>query len=269
MKHMVLMFAVIAAGVLSAVEPPPFDIRKKPTTPEEKAQRKAYFEKRFLEHTGGKILRPGTKLGQVAYVNCQKRADKAWLEESRDYMEGYSKFAVSLVDGTFDMADPKIVGNVSLFIVDDEKLPSLLVAPESRWAVVNIAPLAKDAQPAFFEARVKKELTRGFCLLCGAWNSQFPQALVGGITKPADLDRHADYSLPVDIERRMASYMEPFGVTPAQMVTYRQACKAGWAPPPANDYQKKVAELVAKEKAEALKGPKSPRKIQFDPKKGE
>ena len=44
MKHMVLMFAVIAAGVLSAVEPPPFDIRKKPTTPEEKAQRKAYFE---------------------------------------------------------------------------------------------------------------------------------------------------------------------------------------------------------------------------------
>lgn len=269
MKKTFLMVAVAAASVLMAAEPPPFDVHKKPMTPEEKALRKAYYEKRFLEHTGGKILRPGTRQGQVVYVNCQKRADASWLEESRGYMAEYSKFNVSMVDGSFDLANPKVEGNVSLFIVDDEKLPSILVAPESRWAVVNVAPLAKDAQPSFFAARVKKELTRGFCMLCGAANSQFPRALTGGITKPADLDVHPDYRLPVDLERRMASYMEPFGVTPAQMVTYRQACQAGWAPAPANDYQKNVAAAVAKEKAEALKGPKAPRKIQYDPKKGE
>lgn len=270
MKTVFLAFVVAAVAAVSVcAEPPPFDIKKKPVTPEEKAQRKAYFEKRFLEHTGGKILRPGTKQGVVYYVNCQKLAEKTWLDESLEYMAGYSKFRVEMKDGAFDLASPKIEGNATLFIVADDKLPVLLAAPENRWVVVNVAPLAKNAKPAFFEARVKKELTRGFCLLCGASNSQFPRALTGGVTKPSDLDRYPDYRLPVDIEKRFSGYMEPFGVTPAVMVTYRQACKEGWAPAPANDYQKNVAELVAKEKAEVLKGPKSPRKITFDPKKGE
>lgn len=269
MKQVILMAALSAVSLVVAAEPPPFDIHKKAVTPEEKAQRKAYFEKRFLEHTGGKILRPGTRKGIVYYINCQKRAQAEWLEESRDYMSGYSKFNVAIKDGVFDLAAPKVEGNASLFVVDDDKLPPLLVAPECRWAIVNVAPLAKDAKPAFFEARVKKALTRGFCFLCGASNSQFPRALTGGVTGPADLDKFPDYRLPVDIEKRMASYMEPFGVTPAVMATYRQACKEGWAPAPANDYQKQVADAVAKEKAETLKGPKSPRKIVFDPKKGE
>lgn len=264
-----LVAALAAAIAVAKDEPPPFDIHKKAVTPEEKAMRKAYFEKRFLEHTGGKILRPGTRQGEVVYVNCQKRANRAWLEESVAYMSGYSKFRVSLKDGTFDLSAPRIEGNVSLFVVDDEHLPPLLVAPESRWAMVNVAPLANEAKPAFFEARVKKELSRGFCMLCGASNSQFPRALTGGVTRAGDLDRFPDHTLPVDIEKRMAGYMEPFGVTPAVMSTYRQACKEGWAPPPENDYQKRVAEAVAKEKAETLKGPKSPRKIVFDPKKGE
>ena len=269
MKQAIIIAAltVVLSGV--AAETPPFDIHKKAVTPEEKAQRKAYFEKRFLEHTGGKILRPGTRQGTVVYVNCQKRAEMAWLEESREYMAGYSKFNVSAKDGTFDIKGPNVEGNASLFIIDDETLPALLAAPEDRWVAVNVAPLAKDAKPAFFEARVKKELTRGFCMLCCAANSQFPRALTGGVTKPSDLDKFPDHHLPVDIERRMATYMEPFGVTPAVMVTYRQACKEGWAPAPANDYQIHVAEAVAKEKAEALKGPKAPRKIEFDPKKGE
>ena len=269
MKRTLVIAAIAAAMSGVAADTPPFDFRRKAVTPEEKAQRKAYFEKRFLEHTGGKILRPGTRRGEVTYVNCQKRADSAWLEESREYMAAYSKFNVTMRDGTFDLASPKIYGNASLFVVDDESLPPLLVAPESRWAVVNVAKLAKDAKPAFFEARVKKELTRGFCLLCCAANSQFPRALTGGVTTPADLDKFPDHHLPVDIEKRMASYMEPFGVTPAVMSTYRQACREGWAPPPENDYQKNVAEAVAREKAEILKGPKSPRKIVFDPKKGE
>lgn len=269
MKQVILIAALVGTSFVMAAEPPPFDIHKKAVTPEEKAQRKAYFEKRFLEHTGGRVLRPGTRRGTVVYVNCQKRAQADWLEESRDYMAGYSKFNVVLKDGTFDLAAPKVEGNASLFVVDDDKLPALLVAPENRWAIVNVAPLAKEAKPAFFEARVKKELTRGFCLLCGAGNSQFPRALTGGVTGPSDLDKFPDHRLPVDIEKRMASYMEPFGVTPAVMSTYRQACKEGWAPAPANDYQKQVAEAVAKEKAETLKGPKSPRKIVFDPKKGE
>jgi hypothetical protein len=269
MKRLTLVAALLAVAFVAAVEPPPFDIHKKAVTPEEKAQRKAYFEKRFLEHTGGRILRPGTRKGTVYYINCQKRAQADWLEESRDYMAGYSKFNVAIKDGEFDLAAPKVEGNASLFVVDDDKLPPILVAPESRWAIVNVAPLAKDAKPAFFEARVTQALTRGFCFLCGASNSQFPRALTGGVTGPADLDKFPDYRLPVDIEKRMASYMEPFGVTPAVMATYRQACKEGWAPAPANDYQKQVAEAIAKEKAETLKGPKSPRKIVFDPKKGE
>ena len=267
------LIVLLTAGTVmfsaGAAEPPPFDLKKKAVTPEEKAQRKAYFQKRFLEHTGGKILRPGTRQGKVVYVDCQKRADKAWLEASANYMAGYSKFNVSVEDGTFDLASPQVHGNASLFVVDDERLPPLLVAPESRWAMVNVASLGKDVKPSFFKARVMKELTRGFCFLCGSSNSQFPRALTGGVAQASDLDRFPDHMLPVDIEKRMVGYMEAFGVTPAVESTYRQACKEGWAPPPANDYQRNVAEVVAKEKAETLKGPKAPRKILFDPKKGE
>lgn len=270
MKNLVFV-AVFAAvtGIAFAAEPPPFDLKKKPANEAERQARKAYMEKRMLEHTGGKIVQPGSLKGEIVYVNCQTRADKAWLEESAAYFRDQAKFNIRIADGgKFAFQKPQIQGNVSLFVVNDPALPALLVAPEDRWAVVNVAPL-DNGKPAFFKARVVKELARGFSALCGAMNSSYPAALTGGVTKPGDLDEFSDARLPVDVIARFAPYLAPFGASPAVYSTYRSACKEGWAPAPTNDYQKAIFEKVQQEKSETLKGPKNPRKIEFDPKKGE
>ena len=209
---------------------------------------------------GGMIVAPNSQKGEVVYVNCQKRAPEAWIKEAVKSFADLTRFKVTYKEGTFDLAAPKIEGNVTLFIVDDEKLPPILFAPESRWAFVNIAPIAKETRPAFFEARTRKELVRGVSFLCGATNSQYPRSLTRGIVDQSDLDKNPDLQLPFDVIQRFPTYMEPLGVTPARVVMYRQACQEGWAPKPTNDVQKAVWDKV-----HAL--PSKPIKIEYDEKR--
>ena len=120
-----------------------------------------------MKKVGGIVARPGTQNGEVVYVNCQKRAPKEWIDESIAYFTKETKFKITYKEGSFDFASPKIEGNATLFVIDDEKMPALIIAPENRWAFVNVAVVAKEKRPAFFQARVKKQLTRGFAFLCG------------------------------------------------------------------------------------------------------
>ena len=215
---------------------------------------------RIMAITGGRLAKPGTQRGEVAVVDCQKSADRAWLEESIAYFSKCSRFNVTLSQGEFDVMKPQVKGSLSLFVVDDARLPSVLAAPDDRWALVNVAKLRSDKQP-FFKARVQKELSRAFAILCGAFATTFPQALPGAVAKVEDLDAFVDPSLPMDVLSRFPGYTKAFGVTPAVITTYRNACLQGWAPPPTNDYQKAIWDKV-----HAV--PAKPMKIEFDPKKG-
>ena len=279
MKRLVLAVLATAAFVAtaketsqsavgSAVQPKtaasvPFDLKKKPQTEAEKAARKAYIEERFNKHTGGRITVPGSLKGKFVYVNAQKRAPIKWLQDNADVFHKSSKFTIEVAEGEFSFPNPKIQGEASLFVVDDETLPPILSAPESRWVMVNVAPLAKGRgeKPQFFAARVQKELTRGFSILAGAQNSNYPDALVGCITSADELDKFADCRLPVDVLARFAPYSKGYGITPAIESTYRKACKEGWAPQPTNDYQKAIWDSFHEL-------PTKPVKIEFDPKKG-
>ena len=197
---------------------------------------------------------PRSQKGEVACVNCQKNAKRQWIEESTGYLGRASRFNVTLKEGTFTFPGPKSYGDVTLFVIEDDKFPILLCAPEERWVAVNVTRLACDKE-AFFEARVKKELSRGFAILCGAMNSQYPGSLMGGVGGVDDLDKHVDSQLPIDVLSRLPSYMKSLGVTPARYSTYRGACKQGWAPPPTNEYQKAIWEQV---KADKERGPTNP-----------
>ena len=143
-----LICVVLAATVFAAIadEPPPFDLKKKPQTEEEKAARKAYIEDRFNKHTGGRLIVPGSLKGKFVYVNAQKRAPVKWLQDNADVFHKSSKFAIEVADGEFSFPNPKIQGEASLFVVDDENLPPLLSAPESRWVVVNVLPACRCAE---------------------------------------------------------------------------------------------------------------------------
>ena len=252
--------ALAALATLAASAAPAPDAGKAPPPDGERAARKAKMVQMMLRHTGGFVVRPGSQQGEVVYVNCQRRAPRAWIDDSIAYFAEETKFRVTYHEGTFDLAAPKVEGSATLFIVDDGGLPALLVAPESRWALVNVAAVARERRPAFFEARVRKQLSRGFAYLCGAANSQYPMCLTRGIVDEADLDRNADHRLPVDLFQRFRTYMEPLGVRPEVRTTYRQACKEGWAPAPTNEFQRAIWEKV-----HAV--PDKPLTIEFDPKR--
>ena len=215
----------------------------------------------MLKVTGGRLEKPGSQKGAITFVYCQSSAERAWIEEVAKHFVAETNFKIDVAEGKFDIKAPAIVGEASVFIVEDPELPMSLVAPESRWAVMNVDKLKSEKRP-FYEARVKKELTRVFAMLCGATDSSYNGALTGPVTKVKDLDRHVDYKLPVDVISRFQKYMPAFGVTPAKLVTYRSACKQGWAPAPTNDYQKAVWEEYHTLPTKGLE-------IKYDPEKGE
>ena len=218
-------------------------------------EQKAAHEK-WLRRTGGRIIIPGSLKGEISCVNCQGAAKAEWIAEAIGYLKGESYFDVTLREGKFRLSDPEIKGDVTLFIVDDPALPPLLVAPDSRWAAVNAGRLRSEKEP-FFAARVKKEIVRAFAFLCGAANSQFPDALTGPVTAVEDLDRFEDHRLPADIFQRCCTTMRRIGVTPAQILPYSAACKMGIAPQPTNDIQRAIWDKVHAP-------PEKPLKITYD-----
>lgn len=229
-----------------------------------KEQRRAIIE----EYRGGYVEKTSNMQGKIVFVNAQKTAPRKWVEESgtifNSHFRNKLRFNVEVKDGTFEFPAPKIDGEVTLFVIDDAKMPQSLVASESRWAMVNVARLREGdgAKPQFFEARVKKAITRGISVLCGAPDSSYPRCLLTCMTKPEQLDVNPDCRLPVDVIGRFEKYLVGYGVKPAQIKTYRKACQEGWAPQPTNDLQKAIWNQVHEL-------PSNPIKIKYDPKKGE
>lgn len=213
-----------------------------------------------LRRTGGRIYKVNSQKGKIVYVDCQSAADEKWVRESADYAAEITKFNVGYAKGRFSFPSPKVEGTRSLFLVDDATLPKLMTAPEDGWVVVNVAHL-KTEKAAFFEARVRKELSRGLAYLCGAEISQFKGTLLEGVKGAEDLDQHMDFKLPLDVVARFQRAMRPFGITPARYTAYINACRQGWAPPPTNDYQKAIWDQVHEI-------PTNPIKIKYDPKTG-
>ena len=252
-----LLLATFATGMLFAVSAETAAPQKERLTT---IERKAKLDAIVNQRVGGFVERSGTAKGSIAYINCQQKAPKTWIYESIAYFSEVTKFKINYAEGTFDIKNPKVEGNVAIFIVDDESLPTLLIAPESRWALVNVAPIAQEKRPIFFEQRTKKELSRAFAYLCGATGSKFERSLTRGISSQAELDMNRDYELPMDVVQRFWDYMKPLGVAPAQRATYLKACQEGWAPEPTNDVQRAIWKKV-----HAV--PDKPITIEFDPKK--
>jgi len=255
----VMSMIAVAEETKKAYDP----AKDRPTTPEEIELRRQWVAKRRYEHFGGELMRPGSMKGTVIVVNCQESADSAILNEGILYLKNETRFDIKLKKGAFSIEDVKLDGDFSLFVIENDKLPTMLLAPESKWAALNVAPLktGRGEKPAFLKARVLKEMSRTFAGLCGGISSNYPDSLTTGIYNLDQLDRQEDNRLSVDVIARFAPSLANAGVTPAVMSTYRAACKQGWAPAPTNDVQKAIWE-------EMHKLPEKPIKIEFDQKKG-
>lgn len=218
------------------------------------------LERAIYKSTGGKVIKPGTMLGKIVYVNSQKAVPESWIRENANAFRTSLKVSTEVEQDIFSFPSPTIHGNATLFIIDDEKMPNILCAPENRWAMVNVTPLKAGAgsKEAFFRARVQKEITRALCLLIGAQNSHYQFSILKCITKTEQLDDIVSFGVPVDVVGRFRSYMAGYGIIPGVEQDYRKACQEGWAPAPTDTVQRVIWDRV-----HAI--PDKPMQIKFDP----
>lgn len=213
--------------------------------------------------SGGMLTTTFKNTKKIYFVNAQKKVSKDLVELTRQRMDAALKTPIDITEGIFNFASPEIYGELSLYIIDDEKLPMSLIAPEGRWAFVNVAHLSsgRGKKTPFFEARFKKEVARIGCMLFGNIGSTYNGNLLSFIENADGLDCYESDALPVDSAMRCARYLINLGVKPYRRISYRKAVAEGWAPTPTNDIQKAIWEKV-----HAM--PKNPIRIEYDPKKG-
>lgn len=196
--------------------------------------------------TGGTMIVRRKKSKAVYYVNAQKRAPERIILAAREKMDRVLNTPIDYTNGVFDIKGPKIYGELSLYVIDDENLPMSLVAPEGRWGFVNVAPLAKGRgeNPVFFEARVKKEMARIGSMVLGGIGSSYPGNILRLMTDADGLDKIENDKLPVDAIQQCAGNLMAIGVRPWRTISYRKACMDGIAPEPTNDVQRAVWKAV-------------------------
>lgn len=238
-------------------------------TPEQIARNK---ERRAaaLAAKGGLVTKPRSG-NVVRIVNAQKTVTTAELRQiAADIDKG---FAVGLEvseaepgkcpfeDVKVALSQPKTA--IVLLVVDDEKLPAILSAPENAWAILNVRTIGDDMPPrAVYQLRLKKEVARGLASACGAGTAFNKPCVMEPVYGKTDLDGLKAAVLGPETISKMLDAARMRGVEPVKIATYQQACQEGWAPAPTNDAQKAVWEKV-----HAM--PEKPIKITYDPVKGE
>ena len=229
-------------------------------TPESIAKRKARiaYRERRLKEMGGYVSLPST--GKVIrVVNAQARVGEAALLKTAKSIQISVGFPVEVTPAEKgDLFGEKYA--VAVVMEDMPNAPRLLVAPEEKWARVNVAALAADSPSAeVLESRARKELWRAAAMVLGAADSLLQPCLMCPIHSLADLD-----AVPVLVPcpepyNKMHATAKRLGCRPVIRATYLKACQEGWAPAPTNDIQRAIWEQV---KADKERGPTNPITIQ-------
>lgn len=270
MKTLIVAFSIALVGVSAFAAQPkitPEEIAKRKAelaamTPEQRAERKAQIKARMEARNGGTVIDRTRQKGRIFVAVDQKDVSVKDVQEATMKIVDLLHVAIDVEEKAapaLDKAKDYLwdnKANLVVAVVSIPGQPSLLVAPEDRWAQVNVAALAGGD----VKMRTQKEVSRAIAFLCGAASTSFVQTLVSPITSMNDLDGVDGYELPIDSLRSMEPYFKGIGITPWRQAYYRSACKEGWAPAPTNDVQKAIWNEI-----HAI--PANPMKIEFDPKK--
>lgn len=265
MKKLIFATLLVAssATVYAEIVKPESDVKS--LTPAQKMKR----EKRLKKY-GGYVYRIPDNPGKFAVLNAQRSLDIADFEVD---LRDLSKFNCIGFDAAniSDKVDVTTAGTVlkasgangAVFIIDDPAYPISLVAAESKWGIVNIAPLktgAKDNES--LKKRARRELWRVFYAVAGAADADVQLCLLRPVFSGDDIEALVPNTVCPAVQPRVDDHLKAMGLKKWQRATYREACEAGWAPEPKDDYQKAIwAEYHTK--------PTQPIKIKFDKAKGE
>lgn len=204
---------------------------------------------RALEkHLGGFIIQPGTLNGKFAFIDMQNVVAHDSIVASADSVRVAQRIDVVVQNAVFggdilEMGEAfeRSGANGAVFLVDRAGLPTLLIAPEARWGIVNVAALRSDGQDGERLAqRVHKEILRGFAMVCGAADTGIPGCALQPVLSLKDLDDSAAVGISMQRQVEMEEHMQRMGITPFRRISYRQAVREGWAPAPTNEWQQAI-----------------------------
>lgn len=205
----------------------------------------------FLQRSGGFIKKP-TQGKAFVFINAQKRTLDPFFTVSND-IENILRISVQAVEEQPN-TEPLIQVNQALqkshygaaiLLCDVSSLPGLLIAPEQRWAVVNVAKLAEDnPSKALLAERTHKELWRAFAYLMGAAHTTMTPCLLKTITSIHDLDANTAKIICPEPLQKIVDHAQKLGIQPVERTTYKRACEEGWAPMPTNALQRAIWEEV-------------------------
>ena len=205
--------------------------------------------------------------GYISVVDCRAQPGAEYVDGVRRFENGHGVEVRMSHAGSFAMASAmellRVSGaNAAVFVVDEPSLPIALLAGEERWALVNAAKARIDKPDGALLARRMSALVfRQLARVISTDESTERDNCFFKVLSPSDLDGIRAYDFPAGAYVSMHTSMERLGIEQIELVTYREACEMGVAALPTNDVQKAIWDKVHTI-------PKTPMKIEFDPKKG-
>ena len=209
------------------------------------------IKERKYRHFGGYVLQP-RKTKVVSVLNEQSF-------DSGDVIAGFAAEMQTLLTVPVAVNAKADVG-LTLKVCDGNADSPLVVMPDNATAIVSIKALSADKPSRqVLETRVCKELWRALIYTLGGGNTFVQQCVMKQVSSLAELDALPSKTACPDAFMRVTESAKALGIQPVRRVTYRQACKEGWAPAPTNDVQKVIWEQIHQI-------PDKPITIEYDPK---
>lgn len=222
--------------------------------PKEKTIRSvSEYRNKGIERAGGLVVyQPITS--HFIFLNSQSQVSEKNIRQVSETLTSLLQY--SFVIRSENIKDPiKKVVEITLqkntaavvLICEDPSLPSLLIAPEARWALVNVTALELDRPTADKLAeRLRKEMWRAFAMLMGAAHTQRNGCVLTGVTSISDLDAVQSETICPDPFPKIVQHAEKLGMKHYRTTTYLRACEEGWAPMPTNATQRAIWDQVQK-----------------------
>ena len=129
----------------------------------------------------------------------------------------------------------------SMVIVDDATLPFRIFSDEGNWAILNVAFLKEDKpDTGKFEVRFEKMVWRALARALQVGSVTHMPSVLQPFRTLAELDGNAMMRPSPEGFNAFIFNARNYGIGTITISSYRDACHKGWAPPPANDVQKKI-----------------------------
>ena len=249
----IALIATLSCSLTATAQPAP-ETSAAPKTPEARPRvMDPAARSNMLAKTGGLIQSP-SEGPQFLFLNTQTRIAATVLNEPVDQIGKLLRFPIARKDAPNAKPITAAINALQddqtaavIVLGDSDGFPSLLIAPENRWAMVNVAALASEAaSPETLAIRTQKEVWRAFGYLMGAAYSNFEGCLMKPVLSLEDLDALKGRSICPEPFNHIMAQGQKLGIKPQRVTTYRKAVEEGWAPAPTNDFQKAIWDELKK-----------------------